>query len=314
MNDNFDLAKPTREFFMFGEGAASSSPVWVFLCGRNKGGTDWNIAALKDNAGVAGCSAYPLIDHLLGDGNVYAPRPSQFNAKICRPEELTEVYQGIIDLSNEEINTSLKGVRILRGVDADGCEIKRGERIMVASADCPTVIVRSRRTGRVVAAHAGRDCLFDRKRLESGALQRTPESVIDAIMQSETFWREKDVCEIEAFITCGIGPQNFRHRTDHPTYGKMNEKIVSHFERLGNHNNRETIAGPRHLGCLNLAEIIRAQFMAHGVPPENVADDGIDTYGDMDADDEYTWHSSARGKTPEEKSRRNLVVVVNHGS
>ncbi len=313
MNTDIELARPTRVFTLFGDGTRTS-PVEVTLCGRNDGQTDWSIAELKNNAGVAKCSAYSLINALFGGGDrtsIYAPRPSDFNARICTPNELTEVYQGQIDLSHEKITLPpRKGVKIYRGVSADGCEIPRGKYMMLASADCPTIIARSRVSGKVIAAHAGRDCLVDRTRLETGTPSRPHESVVDGIMCKFFEWNEH-AQDLEVFITCGIGGEHFFHRPTDQKYGVTNRKLIAHFQRLGDY----CVLAPNAFGGICLPAIIRTQFANHGVPEGQIANDEIDTFGDTYADTgEAMWHSSARGKTPAEKAMRNLVVIYNRGS
>lgn len=313
MNTDIELAKPTRVFPLFGDGTRTS-PVEVTLCGRNNGRTDWSIAELKDKAGVAKCSAYSLINALFGGSDrtsIYAPRPSTFNAHICAPHELTEVYQGQIDLSNEE-NTlpPRKGVKIYRGVNADGCEIPQGKYMMLASADCPTIIARSRVSGKVVAAHAGRDCLVDRTHLETGTPSRPHESVVDGIMYKFLEWNVR-AQDLDVFITCGIGGGYFYHRPTDQKYGATNRKLIAHFRRLGDY----CVLAPDTLGGICLPAIIRAQFAKYGVLEDKIANDDIDTFGDIYVDTgEAIWHSSARGKTPAEKAMRNLVVIYNRGS
>lgn len=283
------------------------------LFGRNNGATDWGIATLTEETarrptpesqrtygmlhGIS-CHAYVPV--------LYAPKPSTFNAVICPHDALrVSLMNSHEDLEGDPPYNNL--VLVCRGVDADGCDIPVGHAFYIASADCPTIIARSATSGTVIAAHAGRDCLVDRARLKTGNPSRPHESVVDAIVD---FFHRKfsdKPGDLEVVSVCGIAAHNFSHPLDHPTYGDVNRNLVSYMIST---YGTTCIHGNTQKGCLDLHNIIRAQFERRGVPGKHIQCDTIDTYGDCASDDNHRWWSNARAQTPQERAKRNGVMVI----
>jgi copper oxidase (laccase) domain-containing protein len=219
-----------------------------------------------------------------------APKPSAFNARVCLSDDLTETVMG-----NESVS-------IHRGVDADGAVIPPGQAFYLASADCLTVVTLDPKSGMTVAAHAGRDCLFDRKRINGEGKSREHESVVDAIVAR---YEQANIQAkyLKVFMTCGISPKEFVHDFQDPKFGTANMKMcadVAHKWGL------RCLDGDMTKGKLVLTEIVRAQFMKHGVDPYHIGFDIVDTYGDTDRYGNHLWWSHRREPGP----GRNAVLVT----
>lgn len=219
---------------------------------------------------------------------VLAPRAMQFNAAIVRPDALKDGWRPWLR----------------RGAVADGTVLDRtGLAFAIASGDCPTLVLCDLRSGLVVATHAGRDCLFDRRAWLDGAPPRRDASVVDAAMRVlREHGAEAD--DIRAFIACGIGPSMFFHRSGgRGVQEAKNARMTTYFTRMWGPS---CIMGRPAEGRLALTEIIRGQLADHGVHPAHVAFDGTDTYGDTGRWGTPLWHSHRR----DADGRRNLVLVV----
>lgn len=233
---------------------------------------------------------------LIGDaaqGNridtLLAPKPSTFNAKICLPEDLNTTF----DTGN--------GVRIMRGVDADGVIVPEGQAFYLASADCVTIVATDPKSGMTIAAHGGRDCLIDRKRVNGEGLSREHDSVVDAIV-AQFKNAGINAKHLKIFMTCGIGPKEFEHNFFDPKYGAGNIKMcLDLIAKWG----KTVLDGDITRGKIVLTEVIRAQFMSHGVPAYQIGFDVVDTFGDTDADGQHRWWSNRRG----DGTKRNAVIV-----
>ncbi len=223
-----------------------------------------------------------------------APRPAEFNGAICQPEDLTE-HIGITD----------RALVISRGVDADGCEVPRGKAFWISSADCPTIIVHSPETGKVVASHGGLGCLIDIKAIVEGLPSRPNMSVIEKIIAQ---FDPSLVPHLQAFITCGIQPEHFRYPSNHPTHGEPNLKIMLY---LAEHWPDAVVDAPM-FGKIWLHGLIIDQLLGFGLQMHNIAHDGIDTYGDKNHHGGFIWHSNARATTITDKAKRNGVLVIRH--
>ncbi|MCK6462984.1 MAG: laccase domain-containing protein [Candidatus Pacebacteria bacterium] len=244
----------------------------------------------RDNAGIV---TETLKFYAINNGvtNIFAPSCEKFNAEVVWEKSFRQKirFRG--------------GLTIRKGVFADGVVLEnRQDAFFVPSADCPTVVA----TGKyiVIAAHAGRDCLLDKQKIHTGKRSRRNGSVVDAIMEKYIMAGEF-IKDLRVFITCGIKAENFRHPINHPQYGKKNEVLINH---LLTEYGEDCLKGNPEEGKISLDGLIKTQFLRHGVPPENLLADGIDTFSDNILD-EHVWHSCARAKTQEEKGQRNGVFI-----
>ena len=209
---------------------------------------------------------------------LYLPSPGRFNGQLARSDELS---------------VSWMGGRAFRGAHAEGVALEKiGEAVGIASSDCPTVIARNARSLLAVAAHAGRESLYDLAGLYSGNPVRKHGSVVDAIVDTlgaDGLW---------AHATCGIGPMAFEHRLDDPVHGDRNRRLRAYVtERWG-----ASCAGDR---WFSLGAIISAQFRAKGVPNERISHRHDCTYSHKDGNSPR-WHSHRRDKD----GKRNFVLAI----
>lgn len=259
--------------------------VSVYLFGRPD---DWSLAGEQANAVMV------RLSHLCGEleiSDIYAPRPATFNAEICTPQDLTEK----IGMSHPHA-----GYTLYRGCDADGVVVPARSAFFIGSADCITIVAHNPRDGMTIAAHGGRDCLVDRTRINREGPQRRFESVVDAIMAR---FHERAAPDLLVFLTCGIGPENFSHLCDDEKYGPGNMRMV--LDILAKWGST-CLVGDHFQGKVCLSEIIRAQFIRHGVLPHHIGSDTVDTFTDRDAMGRPRWWSHRRG----DGKKRNGVFIV----
>lgn len=214
---------------------------------------------------------------------VLAPSPMQFNGRVCAEEELTEAIK------------LPRGGLIKRGAFADGVELKPGQAFMMSSADCFLVVARSGK--RVVAAHAGRDSVLNRKLIESGDSPFKYKNVVASVVEK---FPENE--SIEVFVGLGFGNDGFAHPWDHRKHGAYN-RLMTRFviDTYG----KDCVAGAPEEGRIKLGDIIVEDFVRWGVPRENITRDAVDTSADSHNGSGYTWHSHRRGDTT-----RNLVIAA----
>lgn len=262
-----------------------SEKVNIHLFGRphdfsSRGNTDIITKTLKFYAGKNGVTS------------IFTPSCEKFNTEI------------VCEKSFHHKTRMRGGLTIHRGAYADGVILKsKKEAFFILSADCPTIVAAGKYIA--IAAHAGRDCLLDKQKIHTGKISRRNESVVDAIMEKYLMAGEF-IKDLHVFITCGIKAENFRHPVDHPHYGEKNKTLIKYL--IAKYDN-DCLKGRPEEGLISLEDLIKKQFILHGVPPENIATDGIDTYGDNILGN-HLWHSCARGKTSEEKKKRNGVLVI----
>lgn len=227
-----------------------------------------------------------------GVKNIFNPSCRKFNAKIIHAESLRNKIR-------------LRGNLIIhQGGFADGVILtNKQEGFFIASADCPTIVACGEKF--VITAHAGRDCLIDKKEIHTGKPSRKHRSVVDAIIE-KFFIAKENTKKMRVFITCGIKSENFPHPINHHQYEEKNKTLI---EYLIAKYGKDYFRGDPKDGLISLKDLIKTQFTLHGVPAENLQSDNIDTYSDNILG-RPIWHSCARGKTPKEKKRRNGVLVM----
>lgn len=227
-----------------------------------------------------------------GVKNIFAPSCKKFNAEIIHTEKLRH-------------KTRLRGGQMFhRGYFADGVILTaKGDAFFISSADCPTIVAIGKNIA--IIAHAGLGCLIDKDKIYNNKPSRKHESVVDSVMEKFIKTRE-NIDEIQIFITCGIKGANYSYPSYHPQYGNKNKILINYLLRKYSYS----LLGDYSNGLISLDNLIKNQFVLYGVWPKNVILDNIDTYDDKNSSGEYIWHSCARGRTPEEKKRRNGVLVI----
>jgi copper oxidase (laccase) domain-containing protein len=274
------VAVPTASYRFF-DGA-----VEVDCFGRSSG--NWALKGYDrseseaNNPGIGRKIEALLKTHRIG--RLYLPTPRTFNALLASSVDLTVPwYEG----------------RIFRGAEAEGVLLdKVQDACGIASSDCPTIVARNGVTGLVVAAHAGRESLYDANRLFNGAAPRRFASVVDAIMDALLGGNVQHTSSIQAHVVCGIGQSNFSHPYDESEQGKRNEKMCAYL-------NDTWGQGVVSHGHISLPKLITRQFEKYGVDPYSVHWDKITTYSDTENGD-YQWHSHRRTRSGE----RNFVLVT----
>src|SRR3989344_5073355 len=214
-------------------------------------------------------------DH--GAQTLYAPDCTTFNARVLPADAMPR--------SRAESLSSGRHIAVSSGIQVDENEIRPREALFIATADCPTVCIYDPRTGKLVAAHAGRASLIDEKALDGGD-EREPRSVIDAAL---ALFEARS--RLQVFVTCGIRSTNFYHPTDDAKYGDKNRRLLEHIRSSWG---LECTPSALQVGRISLQLIIRAQCIKNGVSPDNIAWDFIDTFDDRDEWHAYRWWSHRR--------------------
>jgi copper oxidase (laccase) domain-containing protein len=235
---------------------------------------------------------------------VYLPRPHEFNAVVnlgFRSE----------DANGWQVHQLMRSqTKLLRGPAVDGVMLKKHEACFIASADCPTIVAHNKRMDLLVVAHAGRECLYDKVRAQTG--EKTPnrnhESVAFSIVDSfkgiaDDRGVKFDSQDISVLSVCGIKDGDFEHRFDHPTHGEANRKMIEYlnkvFPALKGYPFTNFTEGS---GMISMHNLIRTQFVMCGVPDCNISSDSINTYRESTERMTIAWHSHRRNQDDYERS------------
>ncbi len=221
-----------------------------------------------------------------GSRSIFCPQVGHANKRIVGPDSFPEKIMQ-------------DGVSIFFGVCADGVELPERSAFFIASADCPTLVLRFP-DGRVIATHAGRECLFDRL-LFGNETKRDMSSVVYTALSRFS----GDIKEVHASIFCGVEPAYFTHHIHHPVYGKENARMITH---ICAHWGRGCFAGEGDIvarGELDLVRLLRAQLEEAGVLPHYIWHDGARTVMDTMSDGSMLWWSHRR-----EDEGRNGVLIT----
>lgn len=224
-------------------------------------GNEWSLGLLQDPEDVARHSLLTqrLRDAMrhLGADRVYAPSPIKFNGKIIQPAELSRVF-------------NLKGGVLLfrnAGMPADGTFLRADGHAGVFSAGgCGLTVAILR--DHLIFAHTGRDCVIDRQRVLTGVPSREKESVVDSIIDAfcALGYNEKHFCDLSVWVLYSIKPRDFLHRFDDAQHGEYNRRVGSDLARRTSAGVRTTPTGFQ----IDVPAIVRSQFLAYGVPSENI--------------------------------------------
>lgn len=226
------------------------------------GGDDWSLAPLQQAGdqhkapNLARRVGQAL--HGLGARYAYAPSPVKFNGKIIPPDVLTEeipLWQMMMYRNKE--------------APADGTWLSSPSSAGIFSAGGCSMVVATLGE-ELIFAHAGRDCIIDRKRiLTQGREQgRHRESLVDNIVAAlapSRFLR----AHVRAWVFYSIKPEEFLHRffDEDPEHLKYNvpaaKMLLEKYEDACGWVDEKGI-------YINIPTIIKAQFIALGVPEENI--------------------------------------------
>ena len=203
----------------------------------------------------------PEVANIIGAHDILAPRPTDFNAKICNEEDLTE----LIELSDGTHSTVLH-----RGAQADGIILKSGQAYGGSAGGCPIVIVWDKNDEQVGAIHAGRQSVIDEHRFDS-APRRRHESAVHSLLEKMAGTKWRGIRNYRAIIAFPIPAETLTYSWRDPKYGELNRKRSKYVSEKWGH---ECTPGwedtRRYLGMLSLEQLIRAQLVAGGLSPKNI--------------------------------------------
>ena len=222
-----------------------------------------------------------------GVRELFAPNPQDFNAKM-------------IDARADSfpLHDVRHDVTIHYGERADGIiGLPKGTGFWIRSADCPTVVLTA---GTYVAIlHAGLRSLVVQHWRDDYAGAPDRGSVIEHALLRLPVHRRN----ISVRIFCGIGPESYLLRMDHPVHGKYNEQLV---ERVTKHWGDACVRDIGHgFQSLSLVHLIRAQLERRGVWGARIVWDKRDTAADVRGG-AFVWHSQSRGDRG-----RNSILILN---
>ena len=180
------------------------------------------------------------------------------------------------------------------GGSAEGVEIKKEEGFGLNIADCGIVTVYHPKSGKLLAAHAGRDSLWDRGNILQGKEKRECESVVDAITAGFSP-EEKETLQV--FVGFGIHPEHFLHPWNDTAHGVDNEKMCRY---LMDAWGKDVVFGnddEKKLGRIDISLLTKRQF-------EKTGTDSITLFNTIDPFADSRLWSHRRGE-----KGRNLVLV-----
>jgi hypothetical protein len=217
--------------------------------------TNWTLSNLRTDDGLdtsrVGCRIAQIMreydPRLIA---AVAPAPVDFNAEVINSGDLpTTIAIG-------------GGLKIKRGVKADGVRIHPGMAHVISSGGCLTLCAARMIKGSpsVVVAHAGLKSLIDMEVVGGRSKSRRCGSVVDAIIAA---LGGPDGLVLSAQF--GIGPGALRHRLDDPKYGDQNERLRQYITK---HWGNACIKGTtKQELAIDLSSLVRAQAVKAKVRP-----------------------------------------------
>jgi copper oxidase (laccase) domain-containing protein len=220
-------------------------------------GNDWTLGSLysqqqvRENRPFANKLAAAL--YSIGVKRAYAPTPIQFNARIIKPGNLQQMLvlgEKLYMLRNE-------------ASPADGTLLyNKGDAVAVSAAGCGWIVVSNGDV--IIAAHAGRESLLDRKCVLTRGKERdratgVVENAIAALECSPT--------DIHVWPMNFIKPEHFYHRRDDAKYGDYNTAARDYLPKKYSARGAVT---DQHGVYINLPGIAFEQAFRCGVPEDNI--------------------------------------------
>lgn len=225
-------------------------------------GKDWSLAPLQkaEDAQTNQVLAHKVRSAMrhLGADRVFAPSPVMFNGRIVLPERLTNV----IPLGHK--------VFLFRNKEApaDGTFLRSSRDAGIFSAGGCGMIVAAYRDD-LIFAHAGRECVLDRVRVESQnkRYSRDRESVVDYILDAFNVGTKDECAQVHVWPLYSIKPAEFEHAYDHPVHGAYNKAAAEYIERRFG---RDASVCDDRAVYIDLPRIIARQFVRKGVPEKHI--------------------------------------------
>lgn len=177
------------------------------------------------------------------------------------------------------------------GAAGDGIVVPEGNLGYMATADCPVVLIRFRRT--LMMLHGSRHALMDDGKIISGSSTRRYESIVQAAIQPIVERSGREVLkEMHVYCFLSVGYGRFRFSPHNAHYGELNRARNVY---LAKHWPGAIKEGQ----YLDLPRLVHAQACELGVPPYNVA------LGTLSTDHPQLYSALADGR------KRNSVLVLN---
>jgi copper oxidase (laccase) domain-containing protein len=233
-------------------------------------GSDWNNP-----------EGYTAIAHqaaTLGIKELWVPDPHTFNREVVRHERFHS-------------QTTIAGVVVHYGVQADGIDLERGMTTAIITGDCPTLTLA---TGEVsIVAHAGLESL-----LPSKPSFRLGNSVIDQMIRRLPV---VSPYKIDVVVSCHIGEKHLTYPNNDPTWGKINRERRQFIKRHYPAATEPILPDGEDGEQISLLGLITSQLLGYGIGFHRLIYDGFDT-----AAPDSPFHSHRRDGA---SSGRNAVIV-----
>ena len=224
----------------------------------------------------------------------FAPIPTKSNAEICTESDAMKTR---LELYSELYGSS---VLLWRGAYADGTVLNlRKATGVIAAAGCPIITMWGKST-HLGYAHAGRDCLIDREKIQNKKA-RKHESVVVSLV--EAMLVANSVRDLHAEILFPIDPHDFLHPWDHSQYGEFNKLMTEYIAKRWGTECIVEYDDPkkRALGRISQDAVIRSQLIECGVLPERITS--------FPAPTRNKWFDTREGNSS--SSARNAIIIQN---
>jgi copper oxidase (laccase) domain-containing protein len=217
---------------------------------------------------------------------IYIPKTSTFTGIIEDPLSFTR-------------ESKIGEIKIMDGCITDGIVIPKNSGVLMLSADCPTIVYHDLDNDLLIAVHAGLRSIVDKQKILNDNPSRAHESVVDDLVS----YIYKNSANYKIFVICGIHSSSFCYKISNLEFGNNNKKILDYL--IKKYGEEAVPLGVNH-GGISLYDIIKEQFIRHGINPTNIIYDGINTYTDQ----RFWSHSEAFFSKEEKDCGRNGILVL----
>lgn len=256
--------------------------VEIYCFGKNDEGLDRRTKQGKPGQKKAFRRIAALAEKLMVH-KVYLPDGREPNGQLAEP-------------TSPWLEEKVGPVCLFWGVAADAVALPKNEiaAVYLATADCPTAVLKHFRDYDTYVVHGGRDALLDRQAIaEDREWQCRTGPIGEIVKHYRTNNSGPSLSGFRTFICCGIDGLNFRHSVYDRRYGHFNHRLLNYLSRRWPRT-PIIVDGDG----LSLHELIRTQCRDHGIGA--VGQDGIDTFNNK------TLWSHRRGD-----KERNGIMVIN---
>ncbi len=224
--------------------------------------------------------------------NFFSPVSDPQNGYISENRD----FENKIEIGKDDNDESIFLHRSQKNLE--GCEIIKGEMFITTTADCLTLIIKTKKEPvRVFAMHAGRETIFDINNPKRPTLMENVISMAKRIGYDPT--------DLEIYSSFGVAPtENFLHDEESGTHAKINKSRREFIEKKGWNDVYSN-------GYLNLYKMIENGFKDKGVPSSNITSDmSLDTLTAKDESGESRFFSNRRDSGELAGKGRNLSAFV----